>query len=209
MKKTILTCLLGILFLFTYAQEKPEMHASVIFYGGFNLTTIQQYDYFYASNANPGFSGGAMIRSNGDLYLTGGMQYVSVDPTMTNKQADKTEKVSLQYFQVPIMAGWHFVKSKESTRAMHVQLGASITRLLSVSQNSLGIDEDNLERTGLTVKAGLGADLWRFVVDFHYNLLLTHIYDEPGYNNQSNLMCWEFSVGFKIPINKDKNGDGE
>jgi hypothetical protein len=165
-------------------------------------------NYYYSSDANAGFSGGICLRTDGDIYFLGGLQYVSVNPTMIYT-ADSTysEKVNFQYLQVPLMLGFHLVKSEDLKKAFHVQLGGSFTSLLNVSENNIGIDQDNLRKTGFTFKAGVGADLWIFVADINYNLLLSHVYEDAGYNNKAKMLCWEFSLGVKIDLTKKPKHD--
>lgn len=201
MKKIILSISLCIMTLASFAQDDElVMPYSVIVNGALNLTGLSSNDYHFDSKAHPGFTGGAALRTNGDFYVLGGFQYVSVNPTLTDKTSHLSEKINMQYLQIPLMAGYHIVKSKDLKQCMHSQLGGSFSSLLSVSENNLGINQDALRKTGFTVKAGVGADLWMFVFDINYNLLLTHVYEEGGYNNKAKLMSWEFSLGAKFNL---------
>ncbi|MEO8148628.1 MAG: outer membrane beta-barrel protein [Bacteroidia bacterium] len=201
MYKYILSIFFSFITLNLFAQsDESVMPYSIIINGALNLAGLSHNDIMFESKANPGFSGGALFRTNGDLYLLAGVQYVSVNPTLTSKNTYATEKVSMQYFQIPVMAGYHIYKTDDLKKCIHAQLGGSFSTLLDVSENSLGIEQDNLKKTGFTVKAGVGADLWIFVADINYNLLLTHVYEEAGYNNKAKLMNWEFSLGVKINL---------
>ncbi|MFI5218233.1 MAG: porin family protein [Bacteroidia bacterium] len=207
MKNLLLIGALTVLIHTANAQEKPLLPMCVILHGGVNLTSLDPNEYIYSPNAEIGFSGGAMYRTDGDLYLLGGLQYVSANPTISDAINMKSEKVNLQIFQVPLMAGVQILKSPDSKRCMHGQMGASFSILLDVAENSLGIEKENLWTTGFTFKGGIGADLGMFVVDFHYNLLLTHLHDYAGYDNKSRLLCWELSVGYKINIGDKEKPD--
>jgi hypothetical protein len=187
------------------AQEKPLLPMCVILHGSVNLTSLDAHEYVYSPHAQVGFGGGAQFRTDGDVYLLGGLQYVSVNPVITESVHYTSEKVNLQILQIPLMGGIQIVKSVDSKKCMHAQIGASLSTLLSVADNSLGIEKENLWKTGFTFKTGVGADLWMFVVDFHYNLLLTHVYDYSGSDNKSRLLCWEFSVGYKINVGKTEH----
>lgn len=200
MKNTILITAFITLMHTAKAQDKPDLPMCVILNGTANLTTIGKYDYFFSSDANPGFGAGGMFRTDGDFYLLGGIQYVNAKPTLTYYSTSQSEKVTMQLLQIPLMGGMQFVKSADSKKCFHGQMGASFSMLLDVSDNDLGIQEDDLWNTGFTFKAGIGADLWMFVADINYNLLLTHVYDMPGDDNKVRLMCWEFSLGIKIDI---------
>lgn len=200
MKNYFLSVSICLLTLAVSAQDEPVMPYSIIANGAVNLAGLSKNDYEFDSKANAGFTGGAVLRTNGDFFILGGFQYVSVNPTLTYKTTEETEKINLQFLQIPIMAGLHIVKSKDLKQCMHAQLGGSFSSLLSVSENDLGINQDDLKKTGFTVKAGVGADLWIFVADINYNLLLTQVYEESGYNNKAKLMSWEFSLGVKLNL---------
>jgi hypothetical protein len=208
MMKNILTIVLFSITIYTArAQDKPLLPMSVILNGTINLTSLEPHEYLYSPKAGLGFGGGAQFRTDGDVFLLGGLQYLSVNPTIADKSSDKSEKITLTMLQIPVMAGIHFVKSHDSKRCLHGQIGASFSILLDVADNGLGIKKENLWSTGFTFKAGVGADLYRFVVDLHYNLLLTHVYEESGWDNKSRLVDWEFTVGYKIDIGKKGKGE--
>lgn len=182
------------------AAQSGDMPRSIYVNGAFNLAALPASDYYFNSEANPGFSGGAMFRTDGDLYLLAGIQYVNVSPTMQYWNGTIADEVNMQLLQIPVMAGLHVAKSPDLKRALHLNLGGSFSTLLDIGENDLGITKDDLKSTGFTVKTGIGADLWRFVVDLNYNLLLTHVYDIAGYNNKAKLMCWELSIGYRFDL---------
>ncbi len=207
MKNIIKTAVFTLLIHAANAQDKPLLPMCVILDGSVNLTSLDPNEYIYSPNAGLGFGGGALFRTDGDVYLLGGFQYVSANPTITINSGTQSEKVNMQLLQIPLMGGIQIFKSQDSKKCMHGQMGASLSTLLNVSENSLGVEQENLWKTGFTFKAGIGADLWMFVADLHYNLLLTHVYDYSGYDNKSRLVCWEFSIGYKIDIGKKEKKD--
>lgn len=206
MKNSLLAFCLALVLQFGYAQDKPEIPACLIVYGGLNMSSLQDFDYFFLSDANPGFSGGAMIRTDEDFFFSAGLHYVEANPTLTSRDGGGSEKVSFQLLQLPLMAGLKIVKSQDNARALRIQLGPSLSTLLNVSDNDLGITKDVIDKTLFTVKAGVGADLGRFVADINYNLLVSNLYDIAGANNEAHLKAWEFTLGYKINIKK-KAGD--
>jgi hypothetical protein len=202
MKKTILILINCLLMFNCFSQEKPDLPVCLIFNGALTLSSMEKDDAYFTSSANPGFAVGAAIRSDGDIFLSGGLQYLTINPTITNTDIGVTDHVNAQYFQIPLMAGIHVLKSIDATKCAHVQLGGSFTTLLNVSDNDVGINKDNLKNNGIYVKGGIGTDLWRFVANINYNLLVTHFYDFAGYNNRTRLLCWEFSIGYKLNLEK-------
>jgi hypothetical protein len=202
MKKSIFTFALGIFLQLTYAQDIPQLPTSIIVTGGLNLASLAYNDYFLATDVNPGFSGGAMLRTDGDIFVLTGLQYVQANPTMADKANVQSDKVSLQFLQLPLMFGIHILKSPDYKRTLHAQLGASLSTLLSVSSNSLGISKETINNTVFNFKLGIGTDLGRFTVDINYNMLISHLYNVAGYNNRAKLKCFEFMVGYKINLGK-------
>ncbi len=201
MKRILISTCLLLSTYFTFAQGNDEiLPACVIVNGAVNLTDITQKNYTYSTKANLGYNAGAMFRTNGDFYLLAGLQYIRVNPSVTNTNTGESEKIGMSYFQVPLMGGLQIVKSKDLSKCFHAQLGGSFTTLLDITDNDFGVEESDFRKTGFTVKAGIGADLWIFVADLNYNLLLTKVYEDPGYNNKAKLMCWEFSIGVKINL---------
>ena len=202
MRKAVLT-FINCLFIFSvYSQEKPTLPACVVINGALNLSGMETDDSFYSSNSNAGFSGGAYIRSDGDFFLTGGLHYASINPTISSKTEYATGIVSMQYFQIPVSVGLQIVKSPDALQCMNVHLGGSFSTLMSVSENNLGITKGDIKNNGFNFVGGIGADLWMFVVGVDYNLLLNHLYDYAGYDNKTRLICWEFSIGMKINLGK-------
>lgn len=207
MKTFFISICLFITALHVSGQNDDVMPACVMAHGGVNLTTLNQ-NYFYSSDARIGYQAGASFRTNGDFYFQAGMQFVQVNPVFTYDGTDSSDKVSMKYFQVPVLAGVQIVKSKDMSRTMHATLGGSFTTLFDVSENELGITQNDLRTFGFTVKAGLGAEFGKFFTDLNYNLLVTKVYDVPGYNNKAKLMCWELNVGYKFNLKKkDKSDD--
>src|SRR6185503_2284092 len=98
---------------------------------------------------------------DGDIYLLGGLQFLSVNPFLSSSDysGEKEGTVNMKFFQVPVMCGFQIVKSPDSKRCLHVQGGGSFSTLLDVGENDLGVKQENLKKTGFTVKAGVGADL--------------------------------------------------
>ncbi|MEO5571005.1 MAG: hypothetical protein ABIT08_12695 [Bacteroidia bacterium] len=84
-KKTILTAAMCLAMLAGYAQEKPDMPACIIVSAGLNISALETADTYFSSDTNPGFSGGVVIRSDGDIYVTGDIPYASINPTLTSK----------------------------------------------------------------------------------------------------------------------------
>ena len=203
MNKLILLLVLFLTSVNCLAQDDDILPACVMINAGINLTDITQKNYVYSSKAQPGFNVAAAFRSNGDFYLLGGLQYLQINPKVIETSSGVSEQISLSYFQIPVMAGLQIVKSDDLTKCFHAQLGGSFTTVIDVADNDFGVTKDSFRKTGFTVKAGIGADLWNFIIDLHYNLLMTKVYDDPGYNNKAKLMSWELTVGYKFNLNNN------
>ena len=206
--KQILTSVLVLLVISSSKGQNDVMPACIMANAGVNLTDLNR-NYFYSSNAQPGYQIGGNFRTNGDIFLMAGIQFEQINPKMTYLTTNSTDKVSMSYLQVPVLAGAHIVKWNEKQNTFHATLGGSFTTLLDVSENNVGISKDDLRTFGFTVKAGLGVDIWKLIIDLNYNLLITKVYDTPGYNNKAKLMSWELMLGYKFPLKKHEQQDAD
>jgi hypothetical protein len=202
MKKTTLIFSAMLMTTVLAAQDRPILPPCIIASAALNLSGMASTDAAFSVDANPGFSVGAEYRMDGDFFLQGGLHFVSMNPTLTDIASDKSDKVNLQFFQVPLMAGLQIVKSEDSKQAFHVLIGGSFGTAVGVTDNTLGITLDDIKTFNYNFKIGVGGDFGKFVANIYYNRVLSHLYDTPGYNNRSRLMCWEFSLGYKFEFQR-------
>jgi hypothetical protein len=179
------------------AQDTNQPPACILIYGGANLSFVNSA-YVYSSEARAGYQAGVAYRTTENFYFQGGVQFIHADPNMSYILSDD---VPMNYIQFPILAGLNVSKSPDLRHTLHVHLGGSFTTLLSVGDNDLGLTINDLRKTGFTVKTGIGTDQGIFFADLNYNLLLTHLYDVPGYNNKARLGSWELNAGIKLNLN--------
>ena len=155
---------------------------------GVNFTNLNVENNLYESNeVTLGFHAGLDARvGSGKFFLKPGIHYyrtraeIEYGGDMTDMEDDFVELSSLK---VPLNAAY-FLSSPQQAVRLSVNGGLVPTILAGVSENNLGLGEDDFQNVGIGAQLGINVDLINFTFDFKYEMGMTNLYETVDGNNR-------------------------
>lgn len=195
MKKVILSLMLILLSVFTFAQGLPTFQFGVK--GGMNLAKFKTENTFDSDNKGGYFAGvwarigGAGIHLQPELYLSGKNSNLV---TITGQE----NTVKFTSLDLPILVGTKFGAAGFGLR---LNTGPVLTFMLNEDQEFASAASSafngKFKDTALAWQAGVGLDIGKLNIDGRYEYGLSEINSAAGYPT-TKLNLFTIGIGFRI-----------
>jgi hypothetical protein len=208
MKRVILCLFLLALALPARAQGPENPKRTVLIPQiGFNFAFLtddpvaEAEDLTFDASSLVGWQFGADLRIGRRTWLQPGLfyQYLGTElegpPEDVGGAADViTDNNTIHSLHVPLQAGVNVVDTTPLVLNLHG--GASGTFLLSVPDNALGIEKDDMKSAVWGIMIGAGVEFVRLHADLSYEFGLSRVYENDAAETKRNVLRFDVGLAF-------------
>ncbi len=207
MKKIILSLILILAFStggVTYGQLNLKIGPKV----GFNASQLHTNIDSISSQFKSGFQFGIFVRMGKKVYLQPELYYTTqggVFESSSTSVKQWEQNIKLGSLDVPVLIGASFVNSKLlNVRILAGPVASFIVNKKITDSGVIGpITNADIKNVNWYIQAGAGVDIWKFTLDFRYQIGLNKIISDVNFQNKTvnfntSNNVWVVSLGFKF-----------
>ncbi|PWJ42760.1 outer membrane beta-barrel protein [Sediminitomix flava] len=181
----------GILYLlsnFSFAQAR----FSLGIHGGVTGVSLANVEDFESQNKVGSMIGG-FFRVGNRFYLESGFDYYKNETTYEDPMRQLKTDLKFSSINVPILLGFKLANGDSFN--FRIFAGGSIHNIRDLEDNDF-FDEDDLQSTYGMLNIGLGADIWRFTLDFKFEQAFDDFFEFQSVNLDGKLIRFTGTIGF-------------
>jgi hypothetical protein len=178
----------------TRADAKLTVTPQVGLNGSFLTSELSGVTFSSAA----GYQLGLNFRIGGFFHLQPGVYWQHSENLLTLTSSNLEGKVSTDQVHVPVLLGIKIIPLK--VLDVRVNAGASMSFLVNVQDNVLGLTEDHLTSFVMGLMVGVGADFLFLSTDLSYEFGLTDVFKADAFGGvaSSKRNVLRFNVGIRL-----------
>ncbi len=173
-------------------------------YAGLNTTRFRGESI---DTQNPtgrlGYQAGFFVRGGGRFFGQIGAEYFASSSDYfrkgdgTNTIKDITDKINVQYIQIPVYIGYKLTESDRGISAIRVQAGVEYANRISSSSGQFNLSASEIKSGSFNALGQLGFDIGPFLIDLTYHHGLSNAVQINSFQGSSRRI-YSASIGFKF-----------
>ncbi|AKD03784.1 outer membrane beta-barrel protein [Pontibacter korlensis] len=197
MKRITLLTLLLISYFTAAAQDQPNLTVGAK--AGINLYSISSDALVEDDDVGLSYEFGIYGRIGDRLFVQPELHFVSHKThliTLTQPTPGERDAITVRYLRLPVLLGYRTDYDGRLASRVRFMAGPSISYAVSVADNNLNIQRNDIHNAQFALNGGVGFELWILHLDLMYNHYLTSFFNDGRSEGKGRAFSITAGLGF-------------